>query len=115
MRNEEIMLTHGEVNMTFEMDEKVIGTKWGGTDHIQHMYVTMVDCFDNITMKVSAVLIGDLRPEWEFTAAKYFTAGDENELSGVELAQAIEDGKRMTTELVDNHELLTSLTDHFYR
>ena len=107
MRNHEIYLTHGEVNVTIETDAKALVSGYGCQYFEQTYFVTMVDSFDDITLEVTAVLSDDLRPEWTFTKANLFEAGvDEADL---------ESSRDMAEELIENHEFLDGLTEAFYR
>lgn len=117
MRDIEINLTHGEVNVNIEMAEKTVESGWGSTHFQQKMYVTMVDSFDDITLEVTAVMTGDLYPEWDFRTAEFFTAGITNEMTAGsrELEEAMIRGEEMAKELIDNHEFLQGLTEAFYR
>jgi hypothetical protein len=118
MKEHEIMLEHGEVNVTIEMGEKTIESGWGCTYFQQQMFVTMVDCFDDITLDCKAVLEGDaLTPEWNFTKAELFVAGIENDLEAgtKEFGEAIISANQMATELVDNHNFLEAMTETFWR
>ena len=117
MRDIEINLTHGEVNVNIEMAEKTVERGWGSTHFQQKMYVTMVDSVDDITLEVTTVMTGDLYPEWDFRTAEFFTAGITNGMTAGsrELEEAMIRGEEMAKELIDNHEFLQGLTEAFYR
>lgn len=116
MKNLEIMLAHGEVNVNIELAEKTVEKGWGSTYFQQKMYVTMVDSFDDITLEVIATLRGDLYPEWEFVGAKFFSSSDTNAMAGSDtLAEALITGEEMAEELTENHGFLDALTEAFYR
>lgn len=116
MKNLEIMLAHGEVNVNIELAEKTVEKGWGSTYFQQKMYVTMVDSFDDITLEVIATLRGDLYPEWEFVSAKFFSSSDTNAMAGSDtLAEALITGEEMAEELTENHGFLDALTEAFYR
>ena len=116
MKDLEIMLEHGEVNVNIELAEKTLESGWGCTYFQQKMYVTMVDSFDDITLEVTAYLKGELYPEWEFNGAKFFSSSDTNAMAGSsELEEAMTTGEEMADELIENHGFLEALTQAFYR
>lgn len=116
MKNLEIMLEHGEVNVNIELAEKTLESGWGCTYFQQKMYVTMVDSFDDITLEVTASLRGDLYPEWEFNGAKFFSSSETNAMAGSDtLEAALTTGEEMALELIDNHGFLDALTEAFWR
>ena len=103
----EIMLAHGEVDVSIEMGEKSIKCGYGSTDFKQDMFVTMVDSFDEIVLEVSAILKGGVHAEWEFTSGKLFELQYEGE--------KLEEAKAMADELISNHGFLEAMTESFYR